>query len=92
MDENEEFIMGHKDFEITLEDDETEDVEEAYLEGNKEVSELDGGIAKYRYVLVELSQLEKLLQRCPDCGRLPGGRSTGQRRHIKWLKNGIFVF
>lgn len=48
----------------------------------------DVGTNKPRFVLVELSQLEKLLQHCPECGRAPGGRSTGKPRNIAWTKKG----
>ena len=41
-----------------------------------------------RFVLVEVSQLEKLLQRCPLCGALPGGPRTGLSRNIEWTKKG----
>ncbi len=30
-----------------------------------------------RFVIVEVNQLEKLLQRCPECGKLPGGPKKG---------------
>lgn len=43
---------------------------------------------KPHFVLVEFSQLEKLLQHCPECGRAPGGRSTGKPRNIQWTKRG----
>lgn len=41
-----------------------------------------------RYVLVEVAQLEKLLNCCFECGRMPGGRNTGKQRPIKWSKSG----
>lgn len=47
---------------------------------------------KPRFVIIEISRLEKLLQRCPDCGNLPGGPryAKGQSRNIKWTKRGYF--
>ena len=45
---------------------------------------------KPRFVLVEFSQLEELLQHCPKCGSLPGGRTTGKPRTIHWTKTGKF--
>lgn len=44
---------------------------------------LDGS-TKPRFALVETAQLEKLLQRCPDCGNLPGGNKMGKKE----LSNG----
>ena len=32
---------------------------------------------KPRFVIVELNQLEKLLQRCPECGKLPEDPKKG---------------
>uniref|UniRef100_A0A914DJR9 Mutator-like transposase domain-containing protein n=1 Tax=Acrobeloides nanus TaxID=290746 RepID=A0A914DJR9_9BILA len=40
------------------------------------------------FVLVEIAQLEKLLQRCHECGRLPGGYRTGLPRNINWIQTG----
>jgi hypothetical protein len=35
------------------------------------------------FVLIEISQLEKVLQHSPECGRLPGGSKSGSKRNIK---------
>uniref|UniRef100_A0A914C9Z2 Uncharacterized protein n=1 Tax=Acrobeloides nanus TaxID=290746 RepID=A0A914C9Z2_9BILA len=36
-----------------------------------------------KFALVEISQLLKLLQRCPECDILPSGRSARKPRVIK---------
>ena len=46
---------------------------------------------KPRFVLVEVTQLEKLLKRCPQCGKLPGGKKTGKSRAISWKKSGRHI-
>lgn len=54
--------------------------------------EVEVGEDKPKFVIVELSKLEDLLQRCPDCGKLPSGPKTGKPRTIHWTKNGKFRF
>uniref|UniRef100_A0A915CTC7 Uncharacterized protein n=1 Tax=Ditylenchus dipsaci TaxID=166011 RepID=A0A915CTC7_9BILA len=41
-----------------------------------------------RFFLFEFLQLEKLLQRCLECGKLSGGQSFGKPRCIIWRKSG----
>jgi hypothetical protein len=41
-------------------------------EGFEEQEEEQISENRLRFVLVEISQLEKVLQHCPDCARLPG--------------------
>lgn len=43
---------------------------------------------KPRFFIVEMSQIEALLNRCPKCGSLPGSKSTGKPRNIIWKQNG----
>lgn len=40
------------------------------------------------FCIVQTSQLIKLLQRCPNCGKLPQGKSFGKPRNIKWTISG----
>jgi hypothetical protein len=44
------------------------------------------------YVLVEFTQLLKLLQRCTECGKLPERKSRGKPRKIEWTKSGRPLF
>uniref|UniRef100_A0A914DA78 Uncharacterized protein n=1 Tax=Acrobeloides nanus TaxID=290746 RepID=A0A914DA78_9BILA len=49
---------------------------------------------KPKYALVELAQIEKLLQRCMLCGKLPsgpGGRLSQNSRKVTWTQNGTNV-
>ena len=45
-------------------------------------------VKKFKFALVEISQLEKLLAHCHNCGRMPVGKSTGKNRTINWTKTG----
>uniref|UniRef100_A0A914D5Q4 Uncharacterized protein n=1 Tax=Acrobeloides nanus TaxID=290746 RepID=A0A914D5Q4_9BILA len=40
------------------------------------------------FAVVELKQLKILLQRCHECGRIPGGPSKGKLRNITWKQTG----
>ena len=46
--------------------------------------EIEVGEDKPKFVLVQFGQLEKLLQRCPECGRHPGGPKAEKPRNINW--------
>jgi hypothetical protein len=61
------------------------EAEEMLVNDNLEVGEemedeeeVKVGGDKPKFVLVEFCQLEKLLQGCPECERLPGGPKTGK--------------
>lgn len=56
---------------------------------NDNANEID--VQEFKFALVEISQLEKLLQRCINCGKLPGRNQTGKDRDIKWTKSGNFL-
>lgn len=70
-----------------IEDEEMPEVEEENAEIPAEIVLVDKD--KPKFVLVEVSRLEKLLQRCPECGKLPGHSRHGPHRVITWTKNGI---
>lgn len=60
----------------------TDEEEQMSEEEPEEEPEEEINTKKPRFAIVELSQLEKLLQHCPNCGKLPGGRSSGHNRDI----------
>uniref|UniRef100_A0A914EG44 Uncharacterized protein n=1 Tax=Acrobeloides nanus TaxID=290746 RepID=A0A914EG44_9BILA len=72
------------------------EAEEMQFDGNLEVGDemedeekVEVGGGKPKFVLVEFCQLEKLLQRCPECERLPGGPKAGKPRNINWTRKGL---
>lgn len=77
------------DFDETLFEDEEMDEGEPEMSDHDEAEKAEE-TEEPKFVLVELPQLKKLLQRCPKCGKLPQGKSAGKPRNIKWTKNGRF--
>jgi hypothetical protein len=65
------------------------EAEEMRVDDNLEVGEemedeeeVEVGGDKPKFVLVEFCQLEKLLQRCPEFGRLPGGPKAEKPKRV----------
>lgn len=80
--------------ESMLEIDEEMELEEEHgeeMEPKEEHEEMERELAGNelpKFVLVEFSQLTKLLQRCLKCGKLPQGKSKDKPRRITWKKYG----